>query len=107
MKNLVTAFEENRLQRIDLLRIFDNTETLAAHILCSACLVATQGTWPRMFLHGLRPLSIGQGLECWSILRGNLFELIHHDELQRCLDGCEFQTHLLERFKPQLEPCYG
>jgi hypothetical protein len=35
-----------------------------------------------------------------SILRGKLFELIHHDELQRRLNELELQAYLLQRFKP-------
>ena len=46
MKNLLTAFEENRRQRIDILRIFDNSKNFGRPRLVLAVL---PGIWVRMF----------------------------------------------------------
>ncbi len=57
MKHLATAFEENRNQRIDFLRIFDNSENFGSPRLVLSMFRGVPRGSPRMFRRGSKPLS--------------------------------------------------
>jgi hypothetical protein len=56
MKNLLTAFEENRHQRIDFLRVFDNSENFGRPHLVLSMVRGVPKHVARKSLPGLKPL---------------------------------------------------
>jgi hypothetical protein len=57
MKNLLTAFEENRHERIDFLRVFDNSENFGRpHLVLSMFRGVSGNIAARKSLPGLKPL---------------------------------------------------